>query len=63
MKTRKVKVMGKTVEEVRMDTIETVMRNFEMLQAITEQLSDVLDEGSVMEILALITEKLDEADI
>ena len=55
--------MGKTVEEMRMDIIETVMRNFEMLQAITEQLSDVLDEGSVMEILALITEKLDEADI
>ena len=55
--------MGKTVEEIKMDTIETVMRNFEMLQAIAEQLSDVLDEGSVMEILAHITEKLDEADI
>ena len=55
--------MGKTVEEMRMDIIETVMRNFEMLQTITEQLSDVLDEGSIMEILSLITEKLDEADI
>ena len=55
--------MGKTVEEMRMDIIETVMRNFEMLQTITEQLSDVLDEGSIMEILSLITEKLDEANI
>ena len=55
--------MEKVVKEIKMDTIETVMRNFEMLQAIAEQLSDVLDEGSVMEILTHITEKLDEADI
>ena len=55
--------MGKTAEEIRMDTIETVMRNFEMLQAIAEQLSDVLDESSVLEILAHITEKLDEAEL
>ena len=55
--------MEKVVKEIKMDTIQIVMRNFEMLQIIAEQLSDVLDEGSVMEILAFITEKLDEADI
>ena len=55
--------MGKTAREIRMDTIETVMRNFEMLQTITEQLSDVLDEGSIMEILAHIVDKLEEAEL
>ena len=55
--------MEKVVKEIKMDTIQIVMRNFEMLQTITEQLSDVLDEGSIMEILAHIVDKLEEAEL
>ena len=63
LKTRKVRIMGKTVEEMRMDIVKIIMENFEMLRTISEELSYVLDEGSVMEILAHIVDKLEKAEI
>lgn len=53
--------MGKTVEEIRVDIVKIIMKNFEMLKFISEELESVLDEENVMEILAYITDKLEKS--
>ena len=52
--------MGKTVEEMRMDTIDIVLENSEMLQEIREQLEYTQKKETVLDILAYIVDKLAE---
>ena len=50
--------MEKTVEEIRMDTIDIVLENSEMLQEIREQLEYTQKKETVLDILAYIVDKL-----
>ena len=52
--------MEKVVKEIKMDTIDIVLKNSEMLQEIREQLEYTLEEETVLDILAYIVDKLSE---
>ena len=60
MKTRKVRIMEKVVKEIKMDTIDIVLENSEMLQEIREQLEYTQKKETVLDILAYIVDKLAE---
>ena len=60
MKTRKVRIMEKVVKEIKMDTIDIVRENSEMLQEIREQLEYTQKKETVLDILAYIVDKLAE---
>ena len=52
--------MGKVVKEIKMDTIDIVLENSEMLQEIREQLEYTQKKETVLDILAYIVDKLAE---
>ena len=60
LKTRKVIIMEQVVKEIKMDTIDIVLENSEMLQEIREQLEYTQKKETVLDILAYIVDKLAE---
>ena len=52
--------MEKLVKEIKMDTIDIVLENSEMLQEIREQLEYTQKKETVLDILAYIVDKLAE---
>lgn len=62
LKTRKVIIMEKVVKEIKMDTIDIVLENSEMLQTIKEELEYTQKKETVLDILAYIVDKLNEAN-
>lgn len=62
LKTRKVIIMEKVAKEIKMDTIDIVLENSEMLQTIKEELEYTQKKETVLDILAYIVDKLNEAN-
>ena len=62
LKTRKVRIMEKVVKEIKMETIDIVLENSEMLQTIKEELEYTQKKETVLDILAYIVDKLNEAN-
>ena len=60
LKTRKVIIMEKVVKEIKMETIDIVLENSEMLQTIKEELEYTQKKETVLDILAYIVDKLAE---
>lgn len=52
--------MEKVAKEIKMDTIDIVLENSEMLQEIREQLEYTQKKETVLDILAYIVDKLAE---
>ena len=52
--------MEKVVKEIKIDTIDIVLENSEMLQEIREQLEYTQKKETVLDILAYIVDKLAE---
>ena len=52
--------MEQVVKEIKMDTIDIVLENSEMLQEIREQLEYTQKKETVLDILAYIVDKLAE---
>ena len=52
--------MEKVVKKIKMDTIDIVLENSEMLQEIREQLEYTQKKETVLDILAYIVDKLAE---
>lgn len=52
--------MEKVCKEIKMDTIDIVLENSEMLQEIREQLEYTQKKETVLDILAYIVDKLAE---
>ena len=52
--------MEKVVKEIKMETIDIVLENSEMLQEIREQLEYTQKKETVLDILAYIVDKLAE---
>lgn len=54
--------MEKVVKEIKMETIDIVLENSEMLQTIKEELEYTQKKETVLDILAYIVDKLNEAN-
>ena len=52
--------MENAIKEIKMDTIDIVLENSEMLQEIREQLEYTQKKETVLDILAYIVDKLAE---